>query len=280
MKVLNWARLSPDGESYHAVCVSLPSRKSFELHGHEFAEIFIIEKGSLTHIANGMALPMGKGSIALIRPGDSHEVRSGEEGFSYSNIAFPAHILEDLRTRHFQGSKSFWGGDAPVPAKLTVDKSCLERIAAAAKTLAKLPRSRFNIERFLMNVLFEIDPSLAGEGAAGPLVAPDWLKALCEEMAKPKNLRLGSEALFKLAGRCKEHVCRSFKTHLGMTATEYVNSLRLQRAESLLLMTDMKLPELARECGFRNLGRFHTLFKARKGMTPRRYRLARRSEIV
>ena len=280
MRTLNWTRLAPHGEAFHAVCVSLPPRRRFDPHGHDFAEIFIIEKGSLTHIANGVQIPMGKGSIALIRPGDTHEIRSGEEGFSYSNVAFPARILEDLRARYFPESQNFWGGCGPTPRTVSVGRDSLERIAASARNLAKLPRFRFNIERFLMNALFEIDPALSGEFAGGGHLAPDWLKELCEEMAKPRNLRLGVEGLFKLAGRCKEHVCRSFKAQLGMTATEYLNGLRLRRAEDLLMMTDMKLPEIARECGFGNLGHFHTLFKARKGMTPRRYRLARRSEIV
>jgi len=280
MKVLEWSRVAPRGEAYHAVCVSLPPRRGFEPHGHDFAEIFIVEKGSLTQELNGRQVRMSKGDIAFIRPGDRHEIRSGEEGFSYSNIAFPASTLSELRERHFKGSAEFWGGSGPAPSTAKASRDGLERLAAAARSLAKLPRTRFNIERFLLNALFELDPSLSSSGGQPKAPSPDWLKKLCEEMEKPKNMRQGTDALFKLAGRCKEHVCRSFKAHLGTTASDYVNGLRLGRAESLLLMTDMKLPEIAAECGFGNLGRFHELFKKKRGMTPRRYRLARRSEIV
>jgi AraC family cel operon transcriptional repressor len=157
----------------------------------------------------------------------------------------------------------------------------LERLLYAAKSLAGQERSLFVCERFLMNAVYELSQGLGFSGSAKVSASvPDWLSGAHDAMLSEANLRAGVKRLFKLAGRCREHVARSFKDCYGVTPVEFVNQRRMLLAESLLLTGDAKIPDVARACGIRNLSHFHKLFLERYGLSPRRFRVERRSVVI
>lgn len=65
---------------------------------------------------------------------------------------------------------------------------------------------------------------------------------------------------------------RLLKSHTGLTYTEFVQSLRLEKAESLLLSTDLSIDEIAREIGYHNKGYFYKIFTERHRITPAQFR--------
>ena len=65
---------------------------------------------------------------------------------------------------------------------------------------------------------------------------------------------------------------RFFKTRTGKTLPQYVNELRIGRACSRLAEEDVKITDLALDCGFGNLANFNRQFQRVTGMTPRAYR--------
>ncbi len=280
MRVLNWSSVSRGGEAVNVACNVRGARWGFDSHGHDFAEIMIVESGSLTHQANGASFAMDKGSAVLIRPGDEHSAKAGADGVGFCNVAFPAEALDHVSERYFGGSRDFWGAGA-VPAHLRLGREALERLLYAARALAGQERTRFACERFLMNAIHELAPWM-GNGSAPGLAkqAPDWLAAAHEAMLEPENLRHGVKRLFKLAGRYREHVSRSFKAVYGASPEAFVNERRMLLAESLLLTGEAKVPEVALACGMESLSHFHKLFRARFGMSPRRFRVERRSAVI
>lgn len=66
-----------------------------------------------------------------------------------------------------------------------------------------------------------------------------------------------------------EHLSRAFKKETGMGFNEYVNSLRLQRAEFMLRNEDGKsVSEVAFACGFNDSNYFSYRFKKAYGVSP------------
>ena len=61
---------------------------------------------------------------------------------------------------------------------------------------------------------------------------------------------------------------RRFKRETGYTPHEYLNRLRIARAERLLRYTDMPVGIVAQEVGFRQSSRFIQLYKEINGITP------------
>lgn len=63
-----------------------------------------------------------------------------------------------------------------------------------------------------------------------------------------------------------------FKAQTGMTPMEYLTSLRLSDAKSLLRSTDLSIAEIAESCGYNGSSYFIHYFKMQEGMTPLSYR--------
>lgn len=82
---------------------------------------------------------------------------------------------------------------------------------------------------------------------------------------------------FNLSKACENaHISRTyfnklFKESHKMTPTEYVNKIRLSRAESLLKSGFYTRSEIALLCGFKDVKYFYTFFKKQIGMTTKQY---------
>lgn len=70
----------------------------------------------------------------------------------------------------------------------------------------------------------------------------------------------------------KSALCKFVKKHTGMTFTQYINSLRLEKAAFLLTSTTDSASDIAYDCGFTSIPYFHRLFFRNYGMSPCNYR--------
>lgn len=69
-----------------------------------------------------------------------------------------------------------------------------------------------------------------------------------------------------------QHLCRMFKTEVGMRPTEYMNGVRLRKAAEMLRGTGETVDMIAYRCGFLNSNYFCKCFRAMFHMTPTEYR--------
>lgn len=63
---------------------------------------------------------------------------------------------------------------------------------------------------------------------------------------------------------------------VGVGVKEYINTIRIRKAEELLLTTDLPIIEISEQVGFSHQRYFSTVFKNIKGMTPTEYRTIQR----
>ena len=63
-----------------------------------------------------------------------------------------------------------------------------------------------------------------------------------------------------------------FKNQIGCTFNEYLNTLRLKYASSLLVASDMPVKEVAYISGYSSVEYFMYVFRKKMGMTPGEYR--------
>lgn len=64
----------------------------------------------------------------------------------------------------------------------------------------------------------------------------------------------------------------AFKKALGTTPIEYVTKVRIVKASQLLIETDMKVIDIANECGFFSLPHFISCFRKYTGKLPKDFR--------
>lgn len=73
------------------------------------------------------------------------------------------------------------------------------------------------------------------------------------------------------------HFLRQFTQVFGETPHQYLTRRRLERAQSLLLQTDIPVTEVCALVGFTSLGSFSGLFRRRMGLSPHQFRQHHRS---
>jgi|SRR5579884_1347611 len=73
------------------------------------------------------------------------------------------------------------------------------------------------------------------------------------------------------------HFLRQFKLAFHETPHQYLTRLRLQRAQWLLLKTDMPVTDVCLDVGFESLGSFSWLFRRKFGVSPEKFRLRERA---
>ena len=78
--------------------------------------------------------------------------------------------------------------------------------------------------------------------------------------------------LVECSGYSESHFCHRFKSVTGYTPFAYLNRLRVSKAAELLVISDVKITEIAVECGFENISYFNRVFRKEMGMTPGSYR--------
>jgi len=71
------------------------------------------------------------------------------------------------------------------------------------------------------------------------------------------------------------YFCKLFHRTMGMTFTEYLARVRLERAKDLLLNPTLSVSEVATAVGFGSIPHFNRSFKKYTGMTPTAYRASR-----
>ncbi len=71
------------------------------------------------------------------------------------------------------------------------------------------------------------------------------------------------------------YFCRVFKAATGATFTEYLNFVRVCKAETQLARTNDSILEISERVGFSSVSYFGRMFKRYRGCSPRTYRNAR-----
>ena len=69
------------------------------------------------------------------------------------------------------------------------------------------------------------------------------------------------------------YFCKIFKKATGLTFTDYVSRVRIERARNLLLNRNLRISEIAYEVGFQSLTHFNRVFKKIVGESPTEYRM-------
>ncbi|HET8860017.1 ATP-binding protein [Marivirga sp.] len=87
-----------------------------------------------------------------------------------------------------------------------------------------------------------------------------------------KSTNLSNELLTKKLHLSERNLFRKVKAVTGQTPASYIREIRLQKARELMdNQPEMRIGEVAQECGLDNLAHFSQSFKKRFGKTPKDY---------
>lgn len=269
MKTFAWENLPFRSSVMKLYKHHLVTGDEVESHHHDFYEIFWILSGQGEHWVNGENRHLSRGDLVWIRPYDTHRlVGRSIKPLIFYNLAFPAYVIDELAERYPECRGFFETGDRR-PLVMTLMPFLLDWLESATTGLLRNPDSRFELDRFLLNLLGELASYRANLFRSCPL----WLReAVMKLTREPELLKQGSGVLATLSKRSIEHTARELKRHTGMTPSEAVNRIRLDYASRLLANTELSVTEVVYKSGFHNPSCFYERFRKLYGSSPRNYR--------
>lgn len=92
--------------------------------------------------------------------------------------------------------------------------------------------------------------------------------AIIEYIENNYTTDLNLDHISEQAHMSKYHFCRMFKKMTGHTVTHYINSIRIQEAENLLINTDLSISEITYTVGFHDTSYFSRIYKNFKDISP------------
>lgn len=103
-------------------------------------------------------------------------------------------------------------------------------------------------------------------------IIPKWVTTVRELINDLPTHDWTLAELSKLADIHPNHLCRAFSTYFGCTLGRYLKAVRIQRAMTLMISSNLNLSEIAHACGFADQSHFIRTFRMFHKFTPLVYR--------
>ena len=244
------------------------------LHTHEFYEWVVLLDGRALHRVGEETVLFQCGQFAVVPPGTPHRL-------SLAGDAPPLVLTLALSLEEWRRLSALTGDARAIlseggPQTFTLsdpDFESVERSFALIQTADAAGRS-LRIRALAVQLTAAALESRAALRQTGESRNPALERALAQ-LRRPEYLREGVPALVRLSGYSRGHLFRVMRTYCGMAPHEYVERLRLNKAENLLRFTDRSIADIAGELGYASQSYFTARFHAQTGRTPGQLRRER-----
>lgn len=242
---------------------SVPPHQPVQMTGEDHG-IILVSSGDGTLEHEGGSSPIGTGMTAMSRPGSSFRlVCTGDQELRLWRIRYRVVPLQE---------------SIPPAAALIEPAGILafpgtEAILALAREMDRL-KSRGQLHaplagtRLLYELLHQLTECQQRHEAARQADAAERVRAYLEQhyMHKIDKARLAA-----VAGRSRKALPGLFQHAFGQSISEYTNTLRIRRAQELLLGSGRKLSEIAQAVGYKDEFYLSKKFKLSTGLPPTVY---------
>ena len=235
-------------------------------HWHDFYEIQLITQGTITECINGHKTEMGPGWIYFLKPYDVHEYWANEPVSMYK-IQFLVDILDsDIQ-------KALISDQYRLIMKLPDDE--YQFLAQILETIVKEYNShkpnRIKMIGHLMNCLsIEMIRLCKNQNSNTP--NSDSIFMALEYIHHNYTKNITMQQVANHVGLTPNYFCSKFHKEIGQSFKQYLRSLQLNHAATLLRISDISISNACNESGMSSFAHFLRDFKAYYGMTPSQYR--------
>ena len=258
-------------------------------HWHYFAEVVYMLRGMAGVTADDKEFIVQEGDLVLIYPSSVHSM------FSLDGNP-PAYAVLKYDTAQFASISSYTpslsniyryahGNNMPIyfesPLADELDsRRIFDRCINELKNYrygfdvvlrAQISMLNFGIIRHWIDSGLDIRncPAQAENTAAGIENIAEYIDSHLAENVKVNDI----------AAQC--HMSYSafaakFREHYGISCKEYIERMRIYKAEELLLFTDWDISFIAQEVGFSDSSHFINAFKSQRELTPKQFRLRKK----
>lgn len=254
-------------------------------HIHSALEFIYVLEGEYKIYANDIEFFMSKGDLCLFRSGTIHRTYGlNQNGGSYFVMKIEPSIILNLTNSEYgisyvmqfmlynESSKVLW----------TADELSESEIKRAVEGILKEHNSsdfgnELAMKIYASRLLLEILRYENSKGHAFDIYSSDI--SLTKQIYKAIVFINNNYSKEITASDCADYInmsysyfSRSFKRITGKSFKEYLNQIRINQAEKLLLSTDKSVTDICFSCGYNNVSYFISQYKLLRGKTPHCFR--------
>lgn len=269
------------GMEFFPTCIGAYG-KGADAHIHDTIEILFIQEGKYNIFVNGERYSAGEGDVLLFRSNAIHTIYSDALSVNrYYVLKLEPSVFFELaagenavgyvlrflgtgneRKVHWQADELQGGAIRRAFDKL-IDEYCTEGMCKDISMKICSCQLILSMLRDLMEREEKEGRSMAANDGA----AVQIYKAI-QYINKNFREEIDEEACAKLVNLSYSYFSRCFKRITGRSFKEYLNEIRVNHAEQLIVTTDFSITQIACECGYSNVSYFISVYKAMKGKTP------------
>lgn len=262
-------------------------RHADDCHMHDYIQIWYSLEGELHHRINGVDYIQPPGKCGIVLPFVPHKIdalKSPEEP-KFLSISFEDRFLLDHGYMIFSWAHEnakFEGFSIPTITELSGErKKEADKIAyAMIEEFSKHHNMSFEcLAELTAEFLRILCTESANEDEKSSLCIYDratGISRAVKYMSDHLSDKITLDDLCAVAMMSRCSFTKNFKALTGKTSSGFLMSLRLQLAQQRIMFTDMTLSEIAKEAGFYDSARLVNAFTSAYGMSPKKYREARR----
>lgn len=265
-----------------------------QMHSHEYLELFYVIDGEYRQRILGNEYVFHKGELCLIDRNCQHQEILGDSPATILFLGVTNIMFDDVMERKVTTERI----SAFLKTALLKQKSIQQYLnfkpIADSTSCAECP----TIEATLIQLITELER----HDEASPYICQglllrlfhilstqydfslsqkvrremNWI--LFEEITNFMNENLAQISLSVLTEKFhfqEDYFNRLLKAQSGLTYTEYLQQLRLKRAEELLVSTNYNIDYIMELIGYHNKGYFYKIFTERYKLTPAQFRKKR-----
>ncbi len=275
-----------DGVTAPVECLDLKKRSDspdLYAHFHDYVELLYLYDGKLRVWLNGKEYAFNEGELIIINSKESHRLESAAPESRYYVIKFNPEILwasngSAKETRYvlpFLNSSSTH--PRVFPASFVSEAGIGALVADAVSAWKNRPVGyELLLRGDVLKIFGHVVGCLSDLGVEIKYtVGSGSLYGIMDNIIDYVNKNFTSCDERELAKRYKvsySYFSRTFKQMMNMSFKEYINYLRINEAQRLLLTTGKSITDISMEMGFSSPSHFINVFRRHMGRAPKQYR--------
>ncbi len=296
-------RLNSPVEAFYCAMDNL--HLPFGAHWHYFVEMLYVLEDSVIVVCNGVSYHLTAGKLLLIPPQVVHSIsRNGNDHFRYTCVKYSStHIhpvegylpnlqilfrelmqletppllfsADELSTRFYTDSDQ--NGSLPEsdptdnPISAVMEKIIGEVQYRPYGYLTAIFSMLTGLMMDILRVWYKQGISLQTEPPTETDTYSIQDVAIYIDRHSRENLKV--DDLAKMCNMSYSYFAKVFHRQYGQSCKQYIEFIRLTKAENLLLFTDHDLSDIAEETGFSDSSHLIRCFRRLYHITPKQYRL-------
>lgn len=236
----------------------------FPAHWHIQCEILYVLAGEITAGVNQRTYQLHKGDMVVAGSNDIHYYHSHNSRTLL--CIFHPEIL---------GQRSGWPHDASfLQPCIRAEQITVSERETMLKLLEYKSLHTFMLRGYINLLCGSLEKKLR---PAESLISGESRKpiaAALDYIERNYSSEIDLQMIADNINLSKYHFSRKFKNYTGMSIPQYINLMRLHKAEKALITTDKSIATIAFECGFASLRNFNRAFQQKNRITPSAMRKA------